>query len=232
MQNFQQRKLSGEQRGLVLVSVLWLTLLLSSLVITLARDTRLSVQSATIYSDEVIAQAAVEGAVYETIHTLIAGAREHALVQRLTAQDFSLSIETNALKIDLNSATAGQLIDFFDSFGVADAETHALRILDFRDKDEDAREGGSENNIAENYQAKNAPFQHVYEITRIPGLAAVVNDAMLNAMTVTGTYSASVLTLKIRKTHGRASAAAEVIVRLGNLNKKQFEIMQWQWTNS
>lgn len=228
------RRVTSTDQGLVLISALWLLILLSSIALSLARDSRLALQSTSIYADELKARSTVEGAVFEFIHCSVIGASEIRALEKLRARDIEFEIDYEREKLDLNAASLQQIANHLLSLGYAQPDEPAAMIVDFRDKDDDAQNGDSEialfNSKGAKVPPKNKAFQHIFELMQIPGLQTGLNDALLDSVTIFGSAeTTAVITLKVGTTVGRATANAEVSVRINRHSAYPYRILQWRW---
>ena len=226
---------NSAQQGLALVSVLWLLLLLSAVVLSLVRESRLSIQSASVFADELKIKAELEGAVYDCIYQLATGARETQILQKMRSLGYAARIDYEHSKLNLNMANESELAAYFTAFGVESADAVAARTVDFRDKDDDAREGGSERSIFQregiSIEPKNDAFHHVFELAQIPGLQAMT-DEFFQGLTVQTHRStqAPLITVKISKTLGRSRQGSRVTFRINASPDEPFTILRWDWT--
>ena len=226
----------SKHRGIVLISVLWLLLLLSAIVLTLVREGRLATRSAAVYIAEMQTKAEIQGAVYEGIYRLTSGETFSAVVAALQSQDFVVNIANERLKLDLNNASVEELAGYFVSHELDSATKLALRVVDFRDKDDDAGEGGSERRL---YQRAglvnppgNRPYVHVYELSRVPGFAGLLNGEILSGLTVmNNTNISSPVTIDISKTSKLVRQRARVTVRLAGTKERPFRVLRWDWAS-
>jgi|GEM_PF-6778844 len=90
-----------------------------------------------------------------------------------------INFEDEEGKIDINAASPELLELLFFAFGDLDAESTVARVLDYRDADDDAREGGAEskdyNAVGKIYGPKNKAFESINELYQIPGLTNIEN---------------------------------------------------------
>ena len=223
------------QCGLALVSVLWLLLLLTTLTLTLVRESRLAIQSASIYSDELKVRAAIEGAIYESVYHLAIGLPPAQVAASLLADAYELSVVYEHAKLDINGANAAQLAAYLADQELASADVLAARIVDFRDKDDEAlQEGGSEQGIYKQEGLEKLPanrnFLHLFELVRVAGLGNSLSDEMLAGLTVFGgNFRAPSMTLNITKAIGRVRQSAAVTLRINQTRDKPIEILRWEW---
>ena len=107
-------------------------------------------------------------------------------------------------------------------------------IVDFRDKDDEAQNGGSEialfNHKGAKVPPKNMGFHHIFELMQIPDLQATLNDVLLDSVTIFGSAeTTTAITLVVGTTVGRATANAEVSVRINRHTAYPYQILQWRW---
>ena len=228
------RRVTSADQGLVLISALWLLILLSSIALTLARDTRLALQSTSIYTDELKARSVVEGAVYEFIYSSIIGASEIRTLENLRARDIEFKIDYEREKLDLNAASLQQITNHLLRLGYPEPDESAAMIVDFRDKDDEAQNGGSEIALFDGKGAKMPPknkeFNHTFELMQVPGFQTSADSALLDSVTIFGNAQTSAaITLKVTTTVGRATANAEVSVRINRHTDFPYQILQWRW---
>ena len=99
----------GAQHGIALVSVLWLLMLLTAVVLTMVRESRLAIQSAAIYAGELQTQAEVQGAIYQSIYQLATGISAVSVIEALQAKDFEIDIMDEHAKLNINNASITEL---------------------------------------------------------------------------------------------------------------------------
>lgn len=228
--------MANKDRGIVLISVLWLLLLLSAIVLTLVRESRLATRSTAVYLSEMQTRAEIQGAVFEGIYRLVSGETISAVVAGLQSQDFAANISNERLKLNLNNASVEELEGYFASHGLNSAKRLAMRVVDFRDTDDDAREGGSERRV---YQTAgvanppgNRPYLHINELSRVPGFETQLNDEILRGLTtLNDSNPGALVTIDIGSTSKLVRQRARVIVRIAGTKERPFRILRWEWAS-
>ena len=224
----------GAQHGIALVSVLWLLMLLTAVVLTMVRESRLAIQSAAIYAGELQTQAEVQGAIYQSIYQLATGISAVSVIAELQAKGFEIDIMDERAKLNINNASVTELEAYLASHGFTAAETLAMRIVDFRDKDDEAAEGGSERGLYKSkglaYPPGNRNFLHVNELSRVPGFEGGLSDEILRGLSVlAGGNQSPLLTITIGKVLDKVRQRVRVIVRIDGAGERPFRILRWDW---
>ncbi|MFQ5937552.1 MAG: general secretion pathway protein GspK [Acidiferrobacterales bacterium] len=189
-------------RGIALVSVLWVMALLTVVAGGMSAGMKNETQLARNLIDAARARHAAEGGV----HTAIAGLSDPSAENRWRA-DRSLHeltigeavvrvvVFNESGKVDLNVAEERLLDGLLRTAGAADWERPGIvdAILDWRDADGVTRLNGTEDGdyraAGKPYGAKDAPFDSVEELQLIQGMTPPLYRAIKPALTV---YSGSV----------------------------------------
>lgn len=194
---------NNRQRGMVLVIVLWIITLLAMMAGGFAYSMRVETRLATSTVERAQARALAEaGAVYALAWQLNPEMQKQWPANG-DAHDWEfgggrvrIRVEDAAGRINLNQADPQLLRQVFLGVGVeeAEAERLALAIADWRDPDDQTGSGGAES--AEYHNAgrpgpKNAPFDSVDELQRIPGMAPQVAQRLVE-LTTTETQMAGI----------------------------------------
>ena len=182
-------------RGVVLVSVLWLLVLLSLMVLNLSGGSRTELQLASNLRLSAGARHAGEAAVnwgmWSLMQTNNAGWLADGSSKTLEFDGFSVEVELfdEQGKIDLNEADPILLQGLFESVGESkrSAESLADAVVDWRDEDQLRSPRGAEE--AE-YRAAglngpaNAPFQKLNELLQVLGMTEELYQKVLPALTL------------------------------------------------
>jgi general secretion pathway protein K len=181
--------------GVALVSVLWLLVLLSLIVLNLAGGSRTELQLASnlrlAASARHVAEAGVNWGLWSLLQVNTAGWLADGSTRTLELDGFTVEVALfdEQGKIDLNEASAPLLQGLFESVGLAKAAAQAQvdAILDWRDEDQLPRPQGAEE---EQYQAfgltgpGNAPFASLQELRRVLGMTEALYRQVLPALTL------------------------------------------------
>lgn len=187
------------QRGLALVIVLWalalLTVIAAGIANTARTESGLTVNQVATARLSALADAGIQRAIYEFAKT---GADPETVWQadgrpyefELDGAKITLvALHENAF-IDLNQAPDVLLKGLMLAAGAADGEAERLlaAIQDWRDSDELIHDNGAEREQYEavglDYVPRNAPFQHVEELSLVLGMRPELYRAMAPALTV------------------------------------------------
>lgn len=187
----------SRERGIALVSVLWLVALLAVIASSFSVSTRTEVLLARNQIDSTQARYVAEAGIQLGILQLLDPNRQKAWPADGSAQEFTLgevqvriAIQDETGKIDLNMAPAELLVGLLQSVGVEAAERDRLAdaILDWRDTDDLRSANGAE---AKEYEAaglpygpKNATFDSVEELERVIGMTPAVYRKLQASVTV------------------------------------------------
>lgn len=184
------------QRGVALITVLWLIALLTLLagaVVTLSLTHR---RTASRYAATVQADLTLDAAIRVVMLRLIAPPDRaapfpvgSAQVVRVLDEPVSVIVEREAGRIDLNTADLDLLTAFFAANGwsESDATSMAARIVDWRDPDDETGAGGAESREYQaahlNYGPHDGPFESVDELRQVLGSERISSE-LFDSLTV------------------------------------------------
>jgi general secretion pathway protein K len=141
------------QRGIALISVLWITTLLAVIAASFTSSARTEGQLARNMVENAKAEALADGAVHRAVLGILEPEPERAWrtdgrVYRLDYGDGAVVVRIfdEDGKVDLNAAPPELLAGLFRLLGLEEeqAQTLAERIVDFRDEDDEAEANGAE----------------------------------------------------------------------------------------
>lgn len=195
-------------RGMALITVLWVVLIVSLVSFTLAAAVRTEMVSAVNSFDSDRALSMAQGAattVYYGMTRKVDITRDKSPI-RLEAGEYVFPFETgearvyfesNAGRIDLNASSDKLLASVFDSVGVDHQKRNELvdSILDWRDADDIPHLYGAEVNDYHNTGdqkeqtlPRNGPFQTVDELLIVKNMTPELFFGAVIVETATGTY--------------------------------------------
>jgi type II secretory pathway component PulK len=174
------RKLTGT----VLVGVMWLLVLMMAILAVGAQNSRLDTRTSLSSVEKIrcrwLARASGETAMaylmddLKDVDSLLdewAISNEDLQNVQMTDGTYTVAITDESSKLNLNTATANQLLNLDTE---AMSETIAESILDWRDQDEVVRTNGAENgyylNLDVGYLCRNGNFRTPREILRVKGM--------------------------------------------------------------
>jgi DNA uptake protein ComE-like DNA-binding protein len=163
-------------KGLVLVTVLWITVVLMVIVAALGRQSRLDTKVTLARLEGVRCKWSSRAGIEKAIGILNEDTRESDCLTDLWSDNeedlndvylqncwFTVRVVDEASKLNINTVTKGQLLALPEMLEeIADA------IIDWRDEDDTPSSGGVEGGYYENlpygYQARNGPFRTIREL--------------------------------------------------------------------
>jgi DNA uptake protein ComE-like DNA-binding protein len=166
----------GNKKGLVLVTVLWVTVVLMVIVAVLGRQSRLDTKVCLARLEGVRCKWASRAGIEKAIGILNEDTRESDCLTDLWSDNeedlndvylqncwFTVRVVDEASKLNINTVTKGQLLALPEMLEeIADA------IIDWRDEDDTPSAGGAEGGYYENlqygYMARNGPFRTIREL--------------------------------------------------------------------
>lgn len=184
-------------RGVALVSVLWVSFLLTIIAASIAQTIRVQIQithnarssaTARTMADGVVTLAALDLRELRRDPTWRADGRE--TLYEMPGGRVSVSIWDEGGKIDLNRAAEPLLSRLFMANGVSEEETWTLvdAIADWRDRDDLTRINGAEDRDYRrsglDYGAKDGRFERVAELRRVLGMSSDLYRRIAPALTV------------------------------------------------
>jgi len=173
---------NSNKKGLVLVAVLWVVVVLMVLVSVLGRKSRLDTKVCLAGTEALRCKWACRAGIEKAVGVLNEDTRESDCLTDLWSDNdedfndiplqrcwFTVRLVDEASKLNINTATKGQLLELPEMLEeIADA------IIDWRDEDDTPSEGGAEGGYYENlpfgYMARNGPFRTIRELLLVKGV--------------------------------------------------------------
>ena len=167
---------NGNNKGLVLVTVLWVVVVLMVLVAVLGRKSLLDTKVCLARMEGIRCKWACRAGIEKAVGVLNEDTRESDCLIDLWSDNeedfndillqrcwFTVRVVDEASKLNINTATKGQLLELPEML-----EEIADSIIDWRDEDDTPSEGGAEGGYYENlpfgYMARNGPFRTIREL--------------------------------------------------------------------
>ena len=185
------------QRGLALLSVLWVVTLLSVIAASFAVSTRTEINVVFNQIENARAEAIADAGVHRVIMGLMTNDPEQAwrtdgtiYSWRYGGGELRATAQDEGGKIDLNRAGEELLTDLFLAAGLGGAEASALTdaVIDFRDQNEDRRLNGAEEGDYEAaglpYGPKDGPFESLDELRQVLGMTPALFEMVAPSLTV------------------------------------------------
>ena len=170
-----------DNRGSVLVAILFLAGLLTVLASVAASVLYAAVDSSRVFAENVRAKEAMTAAIEQIVGYTGSNLQEirGTAIVRVSSAEVMIAVKDEGGRIDLNQAPAPLLSGIFRAVGVDQkaADSYAARIVDWRDPDDKtSQNGGAEKDV---YRAagrvdgpRNGPFLHVGELALVMGIPA------------------------------------------------------------
>ena len=185
---------AADERGFIIVAVLWILGLLAALVSIYAVYVSNAALSVSVYDDRLQAEALTSSAVELAAYQLIATDEKSRPTQghftlRMGRAGIAVDFRSEAARIDLNAAPKPLLAGLFAGLGAeySQAEYYADRIIGWRSK---AKDGGLDSEADAyrtaglNYAPRLGPFASVGELWLVLGLPPALVEHALPFVTV------------------------------------------------
>ena len=206
-------------KGVALVGVLWLLLLLSTLVLSLCRETRLATKTTQVYLQEVQSQALIEGVVHEAIFGLLKGLSISELQRKMASHEITLIISGPGSQLNINTASVNELESLLSEHSIPEVEKLASRIADFRE-----RGNGTQTS------SKKA-FNHVFDLAQVSGISVGTLKSLIDNITVLEKpNNGRIISLLVTTERAKISTGANVTVKLTGAVNDPYRILSWDWT--
>lgn len=185
------------KRGIALITVLWISVLLSLIAASFTKTSRTEINLARNLVENARAEALADAAVNRAIMGLFnrpaqGGFRVDGTVYRwhFGGGDILFRIEDEGGKVDVNTASRQFLRKIFNALEVRPKISRGLAaaILDYRDFDHDPESGGAEDrdykqaNLLQG--AKDSPFELVEELQQVLGMTPKIYARLKPLVTV------------------------------------------------
>jgi general secretion pathway protein K len=189
--------MAGSNRGIALISVLWITGLLAVMAASFASSTRTEAKLAHNHEESAKAEALADAGVHRAVFELLdldpetawrAGDEVYAF--SLREGDVQVRIEDEDGKIDLNGAPLPLFTGLFVALGLSEEEAQRMsdRIGDFRDEDSEPEPLGAEDEAYFDAGllrgAADRPFAAESELLRVLGMTQSLYEQVRPCVTV------------------------------------------------
>lgn len=189
--------LRPDNRGLILIAVLWIVVLMTTLVAVMSQTSRLNMKMAGVALDDLRCKWACRGGTEYAIAVLNEDYRDTDCLSDLWSDnpddlndvtlercELTIRVVDEAGKLNVNTVTKQQLMALpYMENEIADA------ILDWRDNNDNPRAEGAEGGYYENlefpYTVRNGPFRTIRELLAVNGMTKDLlygEDTNLNGM--------------------------------------------------
>jgi general secretion pathway protein K len=193
----RRRRTTAGQRGLALLTVLWVLSLLSVIAAGLIAQTHTELQITRNMKETARARALAEAGVFLAIPRFLdpapetqwrADGKERSI--EYGGGEIRITLQDEGGKIDLNAAPDELLAGLFDVLGVSPDEAARLvdAIADWKDEDDLRRVNGAEKDDYKraglSWVPRNGPFEAVEELRLVLGMTPALYERMLPFVTI------------------------------------------------
>jgi len=232
----------NKNRGIVLPTVLWITILTVVIAGNYASAVHLNTKAVdNIKTAMMLKYDAISG-VYIALDKLLSDASNGNIKYELSVNNNHVNIEVRPerMKTNLNAANASQLGNTFIDAGVNPdiAEILSDRIIDWRDPDHSTLLYGMEDSeyfsIGKNYGAKDKRFEDLVELLLIADIDENMFRRISNHFTIYGKTSGNLFTLtsKASDSTGDKTYLVKAVVQITHQSNQPYRILKWQYNQS
>ena len=229
----------SNKRGMVLPSVLWITMLTIVIATNYASAVHLNTRAVdNIKTATLLKYDSISG-VYLALERLLAGGSSNNMKYAIAMNNNRVEIEIRPenMKTSLNEADARKLRATFIGAGINPdiAETLADRVIDWRDPDHFAQLNGMEDNgyfsNGKNYGAKDKGFEDLVELLLIADIDAALFRRLSEYFTIYGKGARKIYTLTSRASNpaGDKAYVVEAVVQLTRESGHPYRVLKWQY---
>ena len=229
----------SNKRGMVLPSVLWITMLTIVIATNYASAVHLNTRAVdNIKTATLLKYDSISG-VYLALERLLAGGSSNNVKYAIAMNNNRVEIEIRPenMKTSLNEADARKLRATFIGAGINPdiAETLADRVIDWRDPDHSAQPNGMEDNgyfsNGKNYGAKDKSFEDLVELLLIADIDAALFRRLSEYFTIYGKGARKIYTLTSRASNpaGDKAYVVEAVVQLTRESSHPYRVLKWQY---
>lgn len=230
------------QSGVVLPTVLWITLVSIVMAAGYSATVRLNTRTFLHVREAVALKHAASAGVYTALERLLnnsavrpafAGRDSYSL--QLADTRIHVSIEPEWSKVSLNKASAGQLQAAIMNAGIDgnSASVLAQRIVDWRDRDSFRSVNGMEDEdyygMGRHFGAKDSAINDLQEVNMIAGMSAEIFRAIEPGLTVYDSSAGNIVTVRSRAVSATGEATVKAIIRLTRSSGKPYSVLKWYY---
>ena len=232
---------TNRQRGIVLPSVLWITILTIVVAVNYASDVQLNTRTADNMKTSTLARYDAISGIYLALDRLLlerASADVDYQVE-LNGNTVGIGIRPENTKTSLNDANIDELRETFGRAGVeaAMAMTLAARVIDWRDHDHSTRAYGMEDAgyyaSGKPYGARDARIEDLVELLLMADIDPQLFKTLAQHVTIYSPRSPRLysVTARVRDSQGKQSYVTQATVQITGQPRKPYRILKWQHHN-
>lgn len=228
---------SRSDRGIVLPSVLWITMLAIVVATSYASTVHVNTRAADNIKTSMLLRHATTAGIYVALDRLIQDPSSAGNRFRVTIDNHVVEIEARPenAKTDLNSASEDELRRAFIESGIASdsAQSLAARVGDWRDQDNVARLHGMEDSdyfsLDRGYGAGDARIQDLVELLLMADLDRQLLYDLADRFTVYGgAFGIYTLTARVIPDSSGKSFVSRAIVGVSQQSRQPYRVLKWQ----
>lgn len=231
----------NRQRGIVLPSVLWITILTIVVAVNYASAVQLNTRTADNIKTSTLTKYDAISGIYLALDRLLSSPANTDADYRieLNGNTVSIAIRPESTKTSLNEASVDELRDTFSEAGVeaALATTLAARVIDWRDRDHSTRAYGMEDaeyfDSGKPYGARDARIEDLVELLLMADIEPRLFKTLAEHVTIYSSMSPRLYTLtaRVRDRQGQQNYVTQATVQITGQRRKPFRILKWQHHN-
>jgi general secretion pathway protein K len=228
-------------RGIVLPSVLWITILSIVIAVNYASAVQLNTRTADNIKTSTLARYDAISGIYLALDRLLSNPASANQTFRLELNGNTVDVEVRpeSRKISLNEVSIDKIRGTFIEAG-ADPEfarTLAARVIDWRDGDKSTQAYGMEDagyyDSGKPYGAKDSRIEDLVELLLMADIDPQLFKTLADHVTV---YSSRIprlytLTSRAHDVHGKPTYVTRAIVRVTYQRSRPYRILKWQHHN-
>jgi general secretion pathway protein K len=229
----------NKSRGIVLPTVLWITILTIVIAGNYASAVHLNTKAVENIKTAMMLKYDSISGVYLALDRLLSDASSGNIKYELSVNNNNVDIEIRPeyLKTNLNAADANQLRNTFIDAGVNPeiADILSDRVIDWRDPDHSTRLYGMEDNeyfnSGKNYGAKDKGFEDLVELLLIADIDENMFKRISDYFTIYRKSIGKLYTLTSRASNpdGDKAYVIKAVVQITNQSNKPYRILKWQY---
>ena len=229
---------ANKSRGIVLPSVLWITILTIVVAVNYASAVHVHTRTADNVKTSVMLKYDATSGIYLALDRLLSDPASANTRYRVAVNNNIVEIEVRPenLKTDLNSATEDEIRTTFveTSIDSTQASILAARVIDWRDRDHLPRPDGMEDadyfNSNRDYGAKDSRIEDLVELLLIADIDRNIFRRLADDFTVYGKSSGKIYTLSAwtSRASGEKSYVTTAIVQITRQRNQPYRILKWQ----
>jgi len=231
----------NRQRGIVLPSVLWITILTIVVAVNYASAVQLNTRTADNIKTSTLAKYDAISGIYLALDRLLSSPANADVDYRieLNGNTVSIAIRPESTKTSLNEASVDALRETFSEAGVeaAMATTLAARVIDWRDRDHSTRAYGMEDaeyfDSGKPYGARDSRIEDLVELLLMADIDPQLFRSLAEHVTIYSSMSPRLYTVTagVHDRQGKQSYVTQATVQITGQRRRPYRILKWQHHN-